>query len=133
MFFISHSEPCSSLAETCTAVIPPPGTERVKPCFQQLEGLFMEQGKQVCQAPPFAAAAAAAFRLVTLCVVCRVILSPKKMKHSVVNISLAMVLLLLSFVLGINRTDMQVPCQVTGICLHYFTLAATFWITITSK
>ena len=92
----------------------------------------MEQGKQVCQAAPFAAAAAA-FRLVTLCVVCRVILSPKKMKHSVVNITLAVVLLLLSFVLGINRTDMQVPCQVTGICLHYFTLAATFWITITSK
>ena len=70
---------------------------------------------------------------VVLCAACRVILSPKKMKHSVINISLALVLLLAGFVLGINRTDMQVPCQVTGICLHYFTLAATFWITITSK
>jgi len=91
----------------------------------------MEREKQVCQASPFTVTVS--FRLLLLCVLCRVILCPKKMKHSVINICLAMMLLLLGFVLGINRTDMQVPCQVTGICLHYFTLAATFWITITSK
>jgi G protein-coupled receptor 125 len=51
----------------------------------------------------------------------------------VINISLAVVLLLVAFLLGINRTDIQIPCQVTGICVHYFTLAATFWITITAK
>ncbi|XP_076439680.1 adhesion G protein-coupled receptor A2-like [Babylonia areolata] len=63
----------------------------------------------------------------------RVILCPKKLKHSVINLCLAVMLMLLGFVVGINRTDMAVPCQVTGICLHYFTLAATFWITITAN
>ncbi|KAK6177945.1 hypothetical protein SNE40_012804 [Patella caerulea] len=63
----------------------------------------------------------------------RVIYIPKKLKHSVINICISVHLLIVAFTLGINRTDLELACQIAGICIHYLTLCAVFWITITSN
>ncbi|KAH9513289.1 hypothetical protein Btru_034549 [Bulinus truncatus] len=42
-------------------------------------------------------------------------------------------LLQVAFILGINRTEFELPCQIAGISIHYLTLCAVFWITITSN
>lgn len=57
---------------------------------------------------------------------------PKKMKHSVINISVCVLLLIIGFTMGVKRTDHLLACQIVGISLHYLTLCAIFWITITS-
>ncbi|GFR76552.1 adhesion G protein-coupled receptor A3, partial [Elysia marginata] len=58
---------------------------------------------------------------------------PKKVKHAVINLCLSTLLMLGVFIAGINRTNMELPCQIAGICIHYFTLCAVFWITLTSN
>ncbi|KAK3607062.1 hypothetical protein CHS0354_039716 [Potamilus streckersoni] len=58
---------------------------------------------------------------------------PKKMKHSIINISISIVLLVIAFTMGVKRTDHQRACQIVGIAIHYLTLVAFFWITITSS
>ncbi|BFZ01249.1 hypothetical protein BsWGS_04288 [Bradybaena similaris] len=58
---------------------------------------------------------------------------PKKIKHAVVNICFSTVVLMVALILGINRTDVELVCQIAGICIHYLTLCAVFWITITSN
>ncbi|ESP00442.1 hypothetical protein LOTGIDRAFT_140702, partial [Lottia gigantea] len=63
----------------------------------------------------------------------RVIFIPKKLKHSVINICISIHLLIVAFTLGINRTDLELACQISGICIHYLTLCTVFWITITSN
>lgn len=57
---------------------------------------------------------------------------PKKMKHSVINISVCVLMLIIGFAMGVKRTDHLLACQIVGISLHYLTLCAIFWITITS-
>ncbi|XP_041370452.1 adhesion G protein-coupled receptor A3-like [Gigantopelta aegis] len=63
----------------------------------------------------------------------RLIFIPKKMKHSVINICISVLLLIVAFTMGINRTDLELVCQIAGICIHYLTLCAIFWITITAN
>ncbi|XP_067657299.1 adhesion G protein-coupled receptor A3-like [Haliotis asinina] len=63
----------------------------------------------------------------------RMIYIPKKMKHSVINICISVLLLIVAFTMGINRTDFELVCQIAGIAIHYLTLCAVFWITITSN
>lgn len=58
---------------------------------------------------------------------------PKKMKHSVINICVSILLLIITFTMGVKRTDHMLACQVVGIVLHYLTLVTTFWITITAS
>ncbi|CAL1548561.1 unnamed protein product [Lymnaea stagnalis] len=58
---------------------------------------------------------------------------PKKIKHAVVNLCLSTFLMMAAFIFGINRTDFELPCQMAGICIHYLTLCAVFWITIMSN
>ncbi|RUS79656.1 hypothetical protein EGW08_012579, partial [Elysia chlorotica] len=58
---------------------------------------------------------------------------PKKVKHAVINLCLSTLLMLGVFIAGINRTDMELPCQIAGICIHYFTLCSVFWITLTTN
>ncbi|GAB1607592.1 adhesion G protein-coupled receptor A3-like [Argonauta hians] len=58
---------------------------------------------------------------------------PKKMKHSVINISLSILLLVIGFTMGINRVDNRRACQIVGISIHYCSLCCIFWVTITSN
>ncbi|CAI9736360.1 adhesion G protein-coupled receptor A3-like [Octopus vulgaris] len=63
----------------------------------------------------------------------RFIRVPKKMKHSVINISISILLLVIGFTMGINRVDNRRACQIVGICIHYCSLCCIFWVTITSN
>lgn len=58
---------------------------------------------------------------------------PKKIKHAVMNVCLSTLFLLVTFTFGINRTEVELPCQIIGICIHYLTLCTVFWITVTTK
>ncbi|XP_060079222.1 adhesion G protein-coupled receptor A3-like [Ylistrum balloti] len=57
---------------------------------------------------------------------------PKKLKHSVINICISILLLLIGFTMGVKRTDHHLACQIVGVGIHYLTLVAMFWITVTS-
>lgn len=58
---------------------------------------------------------------------------PKKIKHSVVNVCISTLMLMVVFMFGINRRDMEVLCQIVGIFIHYLTLCVIFWITVCTK
>ena len=58
---------------------------------------------------------------------------PKKMKHSVINICVSILLLIITFTMGVKRTDHVLACQIVGIILHYLTLVTMFWITVTAR
>lgn len=58
---------------------------------------------------------------------------PKKMKHSVINICVSILLLIITFTMGVKRTDQVLACQIVGIILHYLTLVTMFWITVTAS
>lgn len=57
---------------------------------------------------------------------------PKKMKHSVINICISSLLLIITFTMGVKRIDHHLACQIVGISIHYLTLCAMFWVTITA-
>ncbi|XP_063435452.1 adhesion G protein-coupled receptor A3-like [Mytilus trossulus] len=57
---------------------------------------------------------------------------PKKMKHSVINICISSLLLIITFTMGVKRMDHYLACQIVGIFIHYLTLCAMFWVTITA-
>ncbi|KAK3095548.1 hypothetical protein FSP39_015980 [Pinctada imbricata] len=57
---------------------------------------------------------------------------PKKYKHSVINISVSVLFLIIGFTMGVKRTDHLLACQIVGISIHYLTLCTMFWITITT-
>ncbi|CAH1785132.1 unnamed protein product [Owenia fusiformis] len=58
---------------------------------------------------------------------------PKKLRHSLVNICISILLLCISFTLGVNRMDHVLLCQIVGIAIHYFSICTLFWISITSN
>ncbi|WAR21925.1 AGRA1-like protein [Mya arenaria] len=58
---------------------------------------------------------------------------PRKMKHSVINICLSLLLLIIGFTMGVQRTDHLRACQVVGIVLHYLSLVVLFWFTVTAS
>ncbi|XP_045188915.2 adhesion G protein-coupled receptor A3-like isoform X2 [Mercenaria mercenaria] len=58
---------------------------------------------------------------------------PRKMKHSVINICVSVLLLIIGFTMGIKRTDHERACQIVGIVLHYLSMVAMFWFTVTAS
>ena len=54
----------------------------------------------------------------------------RKYRHSLVNICLSIMLLLVFYAGGINRTDPPLLCQIVGIGLHYFTICTLMWMVI---
>lgn len=58
---------------------------------------------------------------------------PKKMKHSLLNMWIAMTILILTFTLGVKQTDFALICQVVGLSMHYLTLCTLVWMIITAK
>ncbi|KAL4232013.1 hypothetical protein ACF0H5_009591 [Mactra antiquata] len=59
--------------------------------------------------------------------------SPRKMKHSIINICISILLLIIGFTMGIKRTDHERACQIVGIVLHYLSMVAIFWFTVTAS
>ncbi|KAL3277199.1 hypothetical protein HHI36_012550 [Cryptolaemus montrouzieri] len=55
---------------------------------------------------------------------------PKKAKHSLINLWMAISSLCFMYVFGIYQTEDLRLCQVVGICLHYFTLSSILWICV---
>jgi len=59
------------------------------------------------------------------------ILLSKKLKHSIINTCLSVLLLKLVFILGI-KTYNDIGCKVFGMAIHYFSLTTVFWLTVTT-
>lgn len=55
---------------------------------------------------------------------------PKKAKHSVINIWIAISLLCFLYVFGIYQTENVKLCQSVGLMLHYFTLCSLLWMCV---
>ncbi|XP_064630086.1 adhesion G protein-coupled receptor A3-like isoform X2 [Lineus longissimus] len=71
--------------------------------------------------------------IASYCMCHRNIIVTKKLKHSVVNICLSILILIMVFTMGVLRTDHLLACQIIGIIIHYFSISAIFWITITTS
>lgn len=55
---------------------------------------------------------------------------PKKAKHSLINIWIAISLLCFMFVFGIYQTENMKICQAVGLILHYLTLCSLLWMCV---
>ncbi|KAG5880584.1 hypothetical protein JTB14_002393 [Gonioctena quinquepunctata] len=55
---------------------------------------------------------------------------PKKAKHSLINMWIAISLLSFIYVFGIYQTEDVKVCQVVGMILHYFTLCSLLWMCV---
>lgn len=55
---------------------------------------------------------------------------PKKAKHSLINIWVAISLLCFMFVFGIYQTENKKICQAVGLILHYLTLCSLLWMCV---
>ncbi|XP_061192775.1 adhesion G protein-coupled receptor A3-like [Saccostrea echinata] len=102
-----------------------PGTEAFSLKMFQLMHVAVYVGSCVCLLCLMAV-------IITYVSCFRFINVPNKMKHSVINISVCVLLLIIGFTMGVKRTDHLLACQIIGISMHYLTLCAIFWITITS-
>lgn len=59
-----------------------------------------------------------------------VIQMPKKTKHSLVNMWIAITFLCFMYVFGIYQTENVEVCQAVGLMLHYFTLSSLLWMCV---
>ncbi|XP_071946881.1 adhesion G protein-coupled receptor A3-like [Antedon mediterranea] len=73
------------------------------------------------------------FNLVTYIIFCSKIRMKKRCLHAIINISLGILLLIIFFAGGINRTATPLVCQIVGIGLHYTTLCILLWIGISLR
>lgn len=64
---------------------------------------------------------------------CRFLNVPRKMKHSIINICLSLLLLIIAFTMGVQRVDHEPACQAVGISLHYLSMVTLFWFTVTAR
>lgn len=55
---------------------------------------------------------------------------PKKIKHSLLNTWIAVILLVFVYTFGIYQTEDIQLCQIIGLLLHYITLCVLFWICV---
>nr|XP_023017192.1 adhesion G protein-coupled receptor A3-like [Leptinotarsa decemlineata] len=55
---------------------------------------------------------------------------PKKAKHSLINMWIAISLLCFMYVFGIYQTEDVKICQMVGMILHYFTLCSLLWMCV---
>lgn len=55
---------------------------------------------------------------------------PKKMKHSLINTWIGLLLLCFVYVFGIYQTENVQLCQIIGMILHYFTLSSLLWMCV---
>ena len=55
---------------------------------------------------------------------------PSKNKHAVANMCLCLLLLCVTFTLGICLHEPVTACQIVGVTVHYLSLAELFWIII---
>lgn len=55
---------------------------------------------------------------------------PKKAKHSLINIWVAISFLCFMFVFGIYQTENKKICQAVGLILHYLTLCSLLWMCV---
>ncbi|XP_026464964.1 adhesion G protein-coupled receptor A3-like [Ctenocephalides felis] len=69
--------------------------------------------------------------IVTYIIYFNAILMPRKTKHSLINTWIAMLLLCLSFTLGIFQTESRLLCQTAGIIQHYLFLSCLLWMSVT--
>ncbi|KAB0802967.1 hypothetical protein PPYR_05153 [Photinus pyralis] len=68
--------------------------------------------------------------ILSYCVCYMSIQMPKKAKHSLINMWIAVVLLLFVYVFGIYQTEDVQLCQIIGVILHYLTLCSLFWMCV---
>ncbi|KAF5295990.1 hypothetical protein FQA39_LY12762 [Lamprigera yunnana] len=68
--------------------------------------------------------------ILTYCVCYVSIQMPKKAKHSLINMWIAVMSLLFVYVFGIYQTEDVPLCQIIGLVLHYFTLCSLFWMCV---
>ncbi|KAF5273055.1 hypothetical protein FQR65_LT04797 [Abscondita terminalis] len=68
--------------------------------------------------------------ILTYCMCYVSIQMPKKAKHSLINMWIAVLLLLFVYVFGIYQTEDVQLCQIIGLILHYFTLCSLFWMCV---
>ncbi|XP_033113432.1 adhesion G protein-coupled receptor A3-like [Anneissia japonica] len=73
------------------------------------------------------------FNLITYIIFCSKIRMKKRCLHAVINISLGILLLLIFFAGGINRSATPLVCQIVGIGLHYTTIGTLLWIGISIR
>lgn len=55
---------------------------------------------------------------------------PKKAKHSLINVWIAVSLLCFIYVFGVYQTENVKLCQAIGLMLHYFTLCSLLWMCV---
>ncbi|XP_044756189.1 adhesion G protein-coupled receptor A3 [Coccinella septempunctata] len=55
---------------------------------------------------------------------------PKKAKHCLINVWMAIFFLCFMYIFGIYQTEDLRLCQIIGIFLHYFTLCSLLWICV---
>ena len=57
---------------------------------------------------------------------------PRKVRHCVANLCLSLLLLSLTFTLGINVHRPPLLCRIVGVVLHYLSLCVPLWIAVTT-
>ncbi|ELU04140.1 hypothetical protein CAPTEDRAFT_219588 [Capitella teleta] len=55
---------------------------------------------------------------------------PRKAKHCVGNLSVAVLLLCVTYTLGIRTQRPRISCQIIGLAVHYLSLCALFWLLV---
>lgn len=58
---------------------------------------------------------------------------PKKAKHCVVNTWIALTLLCILYISGIQQTENIEICQGVGLVLHYLSLCSLLWMAATAR
>ena len=57
----------------------------------------------------------------------------RKLRHAVVNLCIAMILLCVLYTVGIRVTVHAAACHVIGISVHYLSLSVLLWITVLNQ
>ena len=57
---------------------------------------------------------------------------PRKLRHCVPNLCLAVLLLCLVFTFGVRARQPPRLCRVVGILLHYLSVCIPLWIAVTT-
>jgi hypothetical protein len=68
--------------------------------------------------------------IITYCISFSSIMMVKELKHSLLNIWIAQVLLIFLFASGIHQTEHEFTCKSVGIFSHYLTLCNLIWLVI---
>ncbi|XP_013403689.1 adhesion G protein-coupled receptor A3 isoform X1 [Lingula anatina] len=71
--------------------------------------------------------------IITYCTCHKFIRIPKKAKHTLVNMCVSLVFLILVFTLGVKHYESRRACQAIGIAVHYFSMTTFFWIAIAAS